>query len=498
MTQNNTYRFTTKEERCKRMNRFFLLAVDLLFLIFLFYQAIQIVKPDKDNVSTDWNVVVLIIFMILNIVLFIKNRGTTLLRVFAIFEVGFEFLVLSFHPTAEFVELALLGVLCVLIPYYDPKLYNITLGAYAVIYTVMMLFRYSNGLDAFTANGMCEILITYAMFIVLVRTRAMCKVFSDHALASSEAQSDNLSRLLSEIIEISRTIKNETDSTSKTIEFLLDSALNTAESMDHISQSTAVTAGNIEEQTGMTHNIQSAIDDTQHRSKKMVDIATISNEKIVESQHMMEELRSQAEQVSESNRQVTEAMDKLSANTREVEAIADIILNISAQTNLLALNASIESARAGEAGRGFAIVAEEIRQLSEETRKSTESITAILYELNINAKRVVDVIKESVTNTEGQNSKIMYASQTFEKLHSNMTNLLEDINQIDSQIGQLAVSNNRIVENITNLSANTEEVTAIAEQTNELSQQNLEYTEKAKQAIALIQDNANRLNKYIY
>ncbi len=497
-TPNNSYRFTTKEERHKRMNKFFLLAVNLLFLIFIFYQAIQIVKPDKDNVNTDWNVAVLIIFCICNIIVFLKNKSSALLRTSAVIEVGIEFIILSFHPTATFLALALVGVLCVLIPYYDGKLYNITLGFYIVIYTVSQVLRFVNGVDSFTASGLCEMLIIYALFVVLVRTGSLSKAFSDHALASSEAQSDNLSHMLNEIIDISRTIKEESDSTSQTIDFLLESAVNTAESMEHISESTNVTAENIEEQTGMTHNIQSAIVDAQERSSEMVSIATTSNKEIEVNQQMMEELTAQAAQIRETNKQITEAMTKLSENTREVAAVADIILNISGQTNLLALNASIESARAGEAGRGFAIVAEQIRQLSEETRKSTESITTILSELSINANQVISVMNSSVEATEGQNSMIMKASAAFEKLHSNMAELLKDINEIDYKIGNLSDANNTIVDNITNLSANTEEVTAIAEQTNDLSKQNLEYAEQAKKAISMIQDNVNRLDRFIY
>ena len=122
----------------------------------------------------------------------------------------------------------------------------------------------------------------------------------------------------------------------------------------------------------MTQSIQSAIDETGERSRKMVDVATDSNENIQENLQVMEELKNQSEQIAATNHEVTESMTRLQNKTKEVEEIAGMILNISNQTNLLALNASIESARAGEAGRGFAVVAEQIRQLAEQTKKSTE------------------------------------------------------------------------------------------------------------------------------
>lgn len=498
MNEMNNFRFTTKEERYRRMNRFFLLAVDLLFIIMLFYQIIQIIKPDKESFVTSWNVIVLVIFIIFNIIVFAKNQSTSYLKLYAAIEVAIEFIILSINPTATFLGMALIGVLSVLIPYYDSKFYNITLGIYTLLFTGSQIFRFTTKIEDLTASGICGILITYALFIVLVRTGSISKMFSDDALGATEEQSLHLSELLQEIFEISHTIKTEADSSTKMMNYLLESAANTAERMENISGATDITAENIEDQIGMTQNIQAAISDTKHRSEKMVSIATTSNEEIIHNQKMMEELKEQSAQITETNKRVTEAMAKLTNQTKEVEAIAGIILNISSQTNLLALNASIESARAGEAGRGFAVVADQIRQLSEETRKSTESISGIVNELNNNAEEVVNVTNSSVAAAQNQNSMIISAAESFGKLQSNITELLSDINEIDVKIEHLSEANNRIVENITNLSATTEEVTASADQTSELSKQNLEYTEQTKKAIALIQESANRLDKYTH
>ncbi len=496
MNELGNFRYTSEKERYKRTNRFFVLAADLLFLILLFYQIIQVVKPDKEAFTTPWNIPLIIAFCIINIIIFLKDQSTKYLKLAIVIQAGIEFSILSIYPTATFLCLMLIGVLCVLIPYYDKKFLNISLISYAAIFTASTVYRTIAHVDAQTASQICTVLITYAFFIVILRTSAITKMFSDHALQNAEQQSESLSELLEEILEISHTIKIETDNSTQTIDHLFESAVITSQSMEDISFSTNTTAENIEEQTGMTQNIQSAISETKDRSHKMVSIATTSNEKIIENSKMMEELKKHSAQITKTNKHVTKAMSKLNKNTQEVESVAAIILSISSQTNLLALNASIESARAGEAGKGFSVVADQIRQLSEETRNSTETITKILYELNSNANEVVNVLNSSVSAAETQNDMIITAAETFENLHSNITELLGEINEIDEKIEHLSQANNTITENISTLSATTEEVTAIATETSDMSKKNLEYTEQAKQAIASIQENVNRLDKY--
>ena len=181
-------------------------------------------------------------------------------------------------------------------------------------------------------------------------------------------------------------------------------------------------------------------------------------------------------------------MEALQKKTEEVRNIADTILAISGQTNLLALNASIESARAGEAGRGFAVVADEIRQLAERTKQETEEIGKISDDLTENASKAANAVSQSINATD---------ADSFEAMNANVTELIQHIENIDERLTKLSEANNQIVDNITNLSATTEEVTASSNQAAELSNTNMTHAENAKSRLSGVLDVSHQLDKYL-
>lgn len=269
------------------------------------------------------------------------------------------------------------------------------------------------------------------------------------------------------------------------------------QSVGDISSSTVVTAENMQEQNTMTQSIQQNIEETAERAERMVRVAQESSELNQLNADKMRELKKHADILAQTNHQVAQSMKMLQENVGDVREITKTIFAISSQTNLLALNASIEAARAGEAGRGFAVVADEIRELSEKTRRETENIANILDKLTTNADQTAEAVEKTVEVTDVQDIMIKEVADQVDSLSTNVAGLVGDISKIDKMIESLSEANSRIVENIIQISATTEEVTAAVQECAAITESNYEDAVNTKDILNGVIEASHRMNKYM-
>lgn len=483
--------------RYKALNRIYFIAMMVLYFMFAIYLVMRALMGDI-NKSFAWaNLGIVIVFVIANLVMFLKNKKDEKYNLRSLILGMIEIFLVGMNTDAQFIFYAVIVLFALQIPYFKSKRLGKLCIIEGVLFILVQVFRYPRGWGLNSVDDLICILFVIAGLYVMWRLGDITQKFNEHALGAVEQQTSQIQEMFDGILEISGVVQGEASKSTDTVEKLFETTQTVTMSMQEIVDSANMTAQSIEEQNQMTQNIQNAIAQTGERSKKMVGIATESNESIQTNMKVMEELQVQSKQIAATNAEVSESMIRLQEKTKEVEEIAGMILGISSQTNLLALNASIESARAGEAGRGFAVVADQIRQLAEQTKKSTEEITRIISELNQNANEVVVSVEKSVAATEDQNEKIAAASVAFSKLNEDMTVLIEDINEMDREILDLSESNNTIVDNISHLSAATEEVTANAEQVLNMSEHNLEFAEGVKSSIETIEQSTDQMKQFM-
>lgn len=147
----------------------------------------------------------------------------------------------------------------------------------------------------------------------------------------------------------------------------------------------------------------------------------------------------------------SEEVLSLASLSDNITTVLDVIREIAEQTNLLALNAAIEAARAGEQGRGFAVVADEVRTLAGRTQQSTEEISHIINSLQGQTKVVVDLIGHCRTEGEQSTQQASSAEEMIKRIMADMEDILNNSNHIDTAVEQQSIVAAEIGENVTSI-----------------------------------------------
>ncbi|WP_373875688.1 methyl-accepting chemotaxis protein [Pseudomonas mosselii] len=189
-----------------------------------------------------------------------------------------------------------------------------------------------------------------------------------------------------------------------------------------------------------------------------------------------------SELATEIGRAVTVVQD-LARDSENINAILVTIRAIAEQTNLLALNAAIEAARAGEQGRGFAVVADEVRNLAQKTQQATQEIQQMIQQLQLGTREVVKVMEDSQDKTD---ISVQQASRAAESLAS-ITQAVSVINDMNTQIASAAEEQSAVAEDINRNVINIGQVAGeVAGGADESSQASAELTKLAEQQRRLI------------
>ncbi len=278
----------------------------------------------------------------------------------------------------------------------------------------------------------------------------------------------------------------------------LDEALNISNiSMQEIASNIKHTTEEVQSQSHMCLDIENSTQNVKAQTEVMAEASDITLEQVGIVSAIMDKLHSHAKEVENENNATVKNVEILNEKTKAVKDILSTIMGISTQTHLLALNASVEAARAGDAGKGFEVVAEEIKILSDQTRAATQNITEILAELNKNVEIVTTSINHSAEIVEEQNSLINETKNNFDIIDTGVNQLMEVINDFRRVIGDIADASQVISNGATELSANSEEVSTLSNEGAEVVTQAVEDMNKVKEALTNIYKLAQEIrNEY--
>ena len=219
-------------------------------------------------------------------------------------------------------------------------------------------------------------------------------------------------------------------------------------------------------------NIASSTKDTEEADNQ----ANVGNNIVVETMGSISILANDIETASD-------VIADLQQNSENIGAVLDVIRGVAEQTNLLALNAAIEAARAGEQGRGFAVVADEVRTLASRTQQSTEEIHEMIEKLQVGAKEAVQVMDKGRNQAH---SSVKKAEQASESLTA-ITEAVAIIKDMSHQVASAATQQSNVTEEISRNIVNISQVaTNTSEESKEMTQKSLQLDQLSTGMLQLV------------
>lgn len=262
-------------------------------------------------------------------------------------------------------------------------------------------------------------------------------------------------------------------------EQLSASSTDTSDQARRVQSETLQVATAMNEMTATVSEVADNADQTSFSASAANDLAATGKQKLAVTQKAIQTLANDL--VS-----ATETIHQLSEHSQEISKILDVIRDISEQTNLLALNAAIEAARAGEQGRGFAVVADEVRTLASRTQNATVDIQHMIERLQQGAEQAVT----SMTQSNSKAASSVASSQDTDNALNQIVTAIETINQMNVQIAEAARQQSQVADEI---NQNISLITDVAEMTSGSTEQ---VNTAADELARLANDLQNRIKHF--
>ena len=270
-------------------------------------------------------------------------------------------------------------------------------------------------------------------------------------------------------------------------------AANVAAAMEEINKGTMEQTTESEKSSKLMSDLAMLIDDTVGKAREVEGITGSTKSLSVNAQEALELLIEKTGLVDRITHNIVSNIDELTTSAEQISRITEAITNIAEQTNLLALNAAIEAARAGEAGRGFAVVADEVNNLASQTQESVKVINDILRNIENNTE-VSRVTAEQVYQVvDEQNSAVLLTRKAFEQIVVAMDNVVKRMSDMTGNIGTINEFKDQTVNSIINISAISEETAASAEDVSASAEEQTGIAKTTKQVAEELRSMAERL-----
>lgn len=328
--------------------------------------------------------------------------------------------------------------------------------------------KFSNDLDGFKSGDFSHMIEPKSYGILGFVASVVNIVVSD-----IRSLIDSFFNLSLSITQASRKVTSTTENVTSAIEEIsktIDEIAKGASSQAEEAQIGVQVVDKLSDQINFVYESYSGI---TNETNKIIDLNTVGLKAVTT-------LRDKSKETYETSEKIFAVVENLTNTTKDIGLFVESIENIAEQTNLLALNAAIEAARAGEAGKGFAVVADEVRKLADQSRKSTEEINNMMQSIQEESALAISSMETMKKVSQEQNFAVDKTDSAFSDIANAIDFIVSKINDVNTAVIKMQDDKSEVISAIENISSVSQQTAASSEEVAATTENQLKTLEDMK------------------
>ena len=314
---------------------------------------------------------------------------------------------------------------------------------------------------------------------------------------ATNTMNDQLKNIVTNIQDGASTVTESSNNLKVAAHEVTNGMTQTTEAMEQIADGTEAQASSASDLRAI---MQTFTQNVEHANENSLKVQTHSESVQVmteDGQKLINDTEQQMYKIDTIVKQAVNRVEGLNNQTREITQLVQVITEIADQTNLLALNAAIEAARAGEQGKGFAVVADEVRKLAEQVSHSVSNISTIVHKIQNETNVVTRSLVEGYEEVEKGSKQTHISSETYRTISVAVTEMVSNIKSVTQNLQHITNNTSDIDNAIENIAAISEQSAASSQQTAATIQEVASSMESVTQNAAQLNGTADKLQEVV-
>ncbi|MBP1971208.1 methyl-accepting chemotaxis protein [Virgibacillus natechei] len=308
-------------------------------------------------------------------------------------------------------------------------------------------------------------------------------------VTATNEMNTSMQEVIHKINDVSHTVSSHSEELTQSANEVKSGSEQVASTMQELAAGSETQANSASDLASIMNTFTTKVQEANEKGENIQQSSTEVLEMTTVGSQYMDESTKQMANIDQIVRESVQKMQSLDKQSQEISKLVTVIQGIADQTNLLALNAAIEAARAGEHGKGFAVVADEVRKLAEQVSVSVTDITGFVSAIQNESSTVAESLKEGYTEVEKGTSQIKTTGETFSDISTSVNEMVTNIHSVSENLSEIVANSQEMNGSIEEIASASEEAAAGVEETSASSEQ----TSSSMEEVAASSDQLSKL-----